>query len=103
MRKIQKLFFVAWTACILPTAAHAQDGGYFIPEHDWRLSIGGTSYGLLQTTWSTRPTRTTTICLGHYTFNTHLPAAGVAAMFLLPTGVLGFLLLRGLSFRKPVS
>ena len=68
-------------------------------EHDWRLTIGGNSYGLLQrvtyfASYGVGGIRTTTICLGPYTANTRLPAAYVAAMMFLPVGATLFLLAR---------
>jgi hypothetical protein len=107
MGKIRELLLVALAVCALPRAAHAQDGGYIITEHDWRLTIGGTSYGLSQTAWGKAGRysghRTTTIYLGHYTANTRIPAAYVAVTFLLPAGVMGFVLLPALWLRKRVS
>jgi hypothetical protein len=106
MGKIRKLLLLALAVGALPVAAHAQDGGYLITEHDWRLTIGATSYGLSQTAWGkagrVSGPRTTTIYLGHYTANTRIPAPHVAVMFLLPVGVVVFVLLPGLWLRKRV-
>ena len=98
MRQIRHLLLVTLVVCALPIAAHAQ-WATSSNEHDWRLTIGGNSYGLLQrvtyfASYGVGGIRTTTICLGPYTANTRLPAAYVAAMMFLPVGATLFLLAR---------
>ncbi len=104
MGKIRKLLLLALAVCPLPMTAHAQDGGYFITQHDWRLTTGSISYGLSQTAWGkagrVSGPSTTTIYLGRYTANTRIPAAYVAMMLLLPAGVVGWFLLAGLWRRE---
>ncbi len=107
MGNIRKWLPVALVVCALAMTAHAQDGGYFITEHDWRLTIGSTSYGLSQWAWGkagrVSGPSTTAIYLGRYTASTRIPAACVALMLLLPAGVAGWFLQSGLWHRNRVT
>ena len=97
MRKFRKLLLVTLFVCVLPAAAHGQWARGRI-EHDWRVAVGGYSYGLVQRASDTTGQdwgwcRTTTIYLGPYTTTTHFRAAHVAMVLLLPIGAGGVLLL----------
>jgi hypothetical protein len=52
-------------------------------EHDWRITIGSQSYGLVQEFFSTysrvHGTRTTFIYFGSHTFRTRVPASWITA------------------------
>jgi len=83
MRKIRLLLLMMWMVLFLPIAAYGQWATSRI-EHDWRVSIGGSSFGATQeflSTYSTTlGTRTTVIYLGRYTIRTGLPAGWVAVL-----------------------
>ncbi len=89
--------------CALPFAAHAQ-WGTTETEHDWRLTIAGRSYGLVQQVTYVGArlggTRTTTIWLGSYAAKSRIPAVYLATIVLLPVTVLGCFLLTGLLRNK---
>lgn len=99
MGRIRQYVVMSLLACAPPFAAHAQ-WATTVTEHDWRLTIAARPYGLLQRVHYVGAriggTRTTTLCLGPYTANTRVPAACVATVILLPVGVVGLLVLRGL-------
>src|SRR6266571_8694324 len=96
MRKIRQVLLVALVMFAWPMAAHAQ-WGISYNEHDWRITVGAKSYGLVQKfssfTSVTNGTRQTTIYLGPYATTTRLRAPWVAAVLLLPVGGAGLLLL----------
>lgn len=77
-------------ACALPLTARAQ-GTLQYTEHDWRIMLNGSCYGLVQEYLATldtgTETRTTTICWGPHAFRTSLPAAWLVVMALLVSGV----------------
>lgn len=83
MRRIRLLVLLIWMIWVLPGAAHAQWAIRRI-EHDWRVRIGGNSFGLTQEFFSTFSTtigtRTTNIYIGQFTVHTRLPAIWVAAL-----------------------
>jgi hypothetical protein len=83
MRKIRLFLLIAWVVLSSPIAAHAQWATSRI-EHDWRVSIGGSSFGLTQEFFSTFSTtfgsRTTVIYFGRYTVRTGLPGVCVVAL-----------------------
>jgi hypothetical protein len=88
LKPLLPLLLAASVIWIIPLAAQAQWASSEI-EHDWRVSIGGQSFGLQQqVTYFATPglggQRTTTLYLGPYTTTTRLPAAFVAAGVLLP-------------------
>ena len=96
---------VALVAFALPLAAHAQWASSLI-EHEWLITIGGNSYGLVQRVTDSagvRRERTTTVCLGSYTTTTRVRAAYLALLMLLPVGALGVVLLPRLSPGKSGS
>ena len=79
--------------CAVPSIAHAQWAHGYI-EHDWRVIIGGNSYGLVQQVTDTTGVggyRTTTIYLGPYRTTTHFRAAYFAVALLLPMAAGGVL------------
>jgi hypothetical protein len=89
MRKIRQLLLATLMACAFPLAVYGQWASNY-KEHDWRLTISGNSYGLVQdiTDWGLGPIRATTICVGPHTLSTRFPAVYiVAALTLLPMGV----------------
>ena len=98
MRKIRQLFLISLAVCVLPVAAHAQWASSKT-EHDWRLSIGGHSFGLVQQAVYTvslgSPSyRRTTIYLGpFYTTTTRFRAPWLAVVLLLPVGAAGVFVL----------
>jgi len=99
MRRIRHCFLMSLLVCASPFVAHAQWAAT-ITEHDWRLTVGGHSYGVVERVRYVGVRlggkRTTTIYVGRYTAETRLPAALVATVTLLPVGVLGLFVLRGL-------
>lgn len=106
MRRIRHCFLMTLLVCTSPFVAHAQWAAT-ITEHDWRVRVGGHFYGLVQqvTYVGVRigGTRRTTIYVGRYAAETRIPAAYVATVILLPVGVLGLFVLRGLLGQKNES
>lgn len=104
MRKM-RLFLLLALVWALPVATHAQ-WLYTKTEHDWRLTIGGYSFGLVQKAIHTytlnQPSyRETTIYLGPvYTTTRRCRAPCVAALLLLPAGTAGAALMMWLWPRK---
>lgn len=103
MRRIRQycaVTFLVWASFF---AAHAQ-WATTVSEHDWRLTIAGRPYGLVQRVSYVGAriggTRRTTICLGPYAAETPIPAAFVAAAILLTVSVLGFMVMSGLFRQK---
>ena len=90
------VFLVALAVITCPMAAHAQ-WGISYNEHDWRITVGGKSYGLVQEFCSftsiTNGFRQTTIYFGPYTTATRFRAPWVTVVLLLPLGGAGLLLL----------
>ncbi len=86
--------------CTMPLAAQAQWAtGH--TEHDWRISVGANSYGLLQEEVYTidlvHGTRITTIYFGSRTWTTtRFRADDIAALSLLIVGAVGALSLKKL-------
>jgi hypothetical protein len=86
MRKTRRLLFLIVLACAIPTTSQAQWALHYV-KHDWRVAIGGGSYGLTEEFSSffspTVGTTTTTIYLGGITWQTSLPAVWVVGLPLL--------------------
>jgi hypothetical protein len=103
MRTIRQYLLMTVVVCASPFAAHAQ-WATLETEHDWRLTIAGRPYGLVQQVSYVGArlggTRMTTICLGSFAAKTRIPAAFVATMFLLPVAVLGCFVMTGLFRQK---
>lgn len=99
MRRIQSFLLLIWLMSALTTTAHAQWATRRV-EHDWRVRIGGNSYGLTQEFFSTfsttAGTKTTIIYLGPHTYSTNLPAVWVTGLTLLPLGMVSFFLVSNL-------
>jgi hypothetical protein len=97
MRKTWQFLLVTLAFCSLPSAAHGQWASA-CTEHDWRVTIGGRSFGLVQksvytVSLSLPGCRYTTIYLGPVgTTTTRLRAPYVAAAPLLPLGAAGIFL-----------
>jgi hypothetical protein len=93
MGKIRELLLAALVVCASPFAARAQ-WATTETQHDWRLTIAGRPFGLVQQVSYVGArlggTRTTTVCLGSYAVKTRIPAACVATMVLFPGTVMGF-------------
>ena len=94
-RGFRKLFCLLLLLTTFPIAAHAQWATSRV-EHDWRVTIGGNSYGLEQrfsSTYSlTLGWRTTTIFFGRHTVRTNLPAVWVASLALAPLAAVSLFL-----------
>src|SRR5689334_15735390 len=84
--KVLRIIRLLLTAMILvgaiPQTANAQSFSSYI-EHDWRVTIGGNSYGLVQEVLMPFGLRTTAICVGRHAFTTRLRAPSVAAFGLM--------------------
>lgn len=88
-----RLSWLLLTLCALPTAAQAEWATTDI-EHDWRATLGGNSFGLVQqvTYFTARGfggDRKTLVCLGPFTIATRVRAPFVAALVILPCGAIG--------------
>lgn len=109
MHRMRQLLLIILAVCALPVVAHAQDGYFHYfrrTEHDWRVSIGGSSFGLLQETiYNGVPIgRETTIYCGPLgKTTTRLRAPYIAVVLLLPVAAAGVLLVRGLSGKNESS
>jgi hypothetical protein len=103
MRTIRESMLMTVVICASSLAAHAQ-WGVTENEHDWRLTIAGRPYGLVQQVSYVGArlggTRMTTICLGSYEAKTRIPAAYVATMVLLPVALIGRFVMTGLFRQK---
>jgi hypothetical protein len=88
------LAVLAW-----PIGARAQ-WGISYNEHDWRITVGGKPYGLVQNFSSfislTNGVRQTTIYLGAYKTTTRLRAPVVAIALFLSGAAAGAFVARGL-------
>ena|ERR1035437_2827308 len=106
MCKIRQLLFVILVVCAMPIAAQAQ-WAFSRTEHDWRISVGANSYGLLQQEVYTidlvHGTRITTIYFGSHTWaTTRFRADYIAALSLLIVGTVVVLSLKRLLSGKRV-
>ncbi|SRR6266540_362545 len=95
MCRIRQCFLVILAAFAMPIAAHAQ-WATSRTEHDWRVSVGVNSYGLLQQEVYTidlvHGYRVTTIYFGSHTRSTtRFRADYVAVVTLLIVGTAGVL------------
>jgi len=103
---VRHYFLMTLLVCASPFVAHAQWAAT-ITEHDWQVTVGRHSYGLVEMVTYVGAriggTRRTTICVGRYTAETRIPAACVATVILLPVGVLGLFVLRGLLSQRNES
>lgn len=90
MPRMRQLLLIIALLGALPIATRAQWATHY-PEHDWRVSIGGNSYGLQQEFFSTVSltlgTHTTTIYFGRHTFRTALPAVWVVTLAAVAIGI----------------
>jgi hypothetical protein len=103
MCKIRQLFLTALVLCALTVEAHAQWASSST-EHDWRIAVGGCSFGIVQQavytiSLSFPSSRHTTIYFGPVgTITTRFEAPFVAVVLLLPVGATAaFLVTRLLS------
>lgn len=64
---------------VVPVTAHGQWAVTY-SEYDWRVSISGGSYGIVQEVLLPGEVRTTKIFLGHQTFSTPVRAIYVVMM-----------------------
>jgi len=90
--KIRQFLLLAVLMSAPSTAARAQNYRHYV-EHDWRINVGGNSYGLVQEVLGPPDRRTTSICLGGRTFTTRLRATHMATLMFVLLVAAGFFLL----------
>lgn len=91
---VRRLLLVALVVCALPVGAQAQWASSR-KEHDWRISIGDCSFGLVQevvyTISLTQGNRHTTVYFGPYSWTTgRFQAKHIATAALVAAGVVAF-------------
>jgi hypothetical protein len=85
LRELFGLVLVA--ALVLPNSLSAQYADTRC-EHDWTLTIGDRTFGLRQYVHVPGERRTTTVFLSETMVESQLRAAPLAAMIIIPTGIL---------------
>lgn len=86
---LRNLFWLVALAALAPPTSVCAQWADTRCEHDWTLTVGEQTFGLRQQVHLPGERRTTTICLGSKLVESELRAFPLAAIIILPMGILG--------------